>query len=102
MYALRILALCTSLVAIGCSKDSTSTDDASDTGTTTDSGDTQPQYDEGCILVDGAGGYKWLEDAMEIADEGSTITLCEGELALSIEIDSSITDLDRRGKQTRY
>jgi hypothetical protein len=91
MYALRILALCTSLVAIGCSKDSTSTDDVSDSGTTTDSGDTQPQYDEGCILVDGAGGYKWLEDAMEIAAEGSTITLCEGELALSIEIDSSLT-----------
>jgi hypothetical protein len=76
---------------MGCAKDAAPTDDdGSDTGTTTDSGDTEPQYDEGCILVDGAGGYKWLEDAMEVADEGSTISLCEGELAISIEIDSSL------------
>ena len=90
MSALRILALSTSLIALGCSKDSPPTDDGSDTGTNQDSGDTVPQYEEGCILVDGAGGYKWLEDAMEVAGEGSTITLCEGELAMSIEIQGSL------------
>jgi hypothetical protein len=90
MRSLRILALSTSLIALGCSKDSSPTDDRTDTGTSTDTGDTQPKYDEGCILVDGAGGYKWLEDAMEVAGEGSTITLCEGELALSIEIEGSL------------
>jgi len=84
------LALSTSLIALGCSKDSTPTDNGTDTGTNQDSGDTEPQYEEGCILVDGAGGYKWLEDAMEVAGEGSTITLCEGELEMSIEIQGSL------------
>ena len=91
MHSLRILALSTSLVALGCSKDSTSTDQGSDTGTvSTDTGDTTPQYEEGCILVDGSGGYKWLEDALEVAGEGSTISLCEGEMDLSIELSGSV------------
>ncbi len=34
-------------------------------------------YDEGCITVDGGGGYAWLNDAITVADEGSTIELCD-------------------------
>ncbi len=48
-------------------------------GTTDDSGDPGPSYDEGCILVDGAGGYAWITDAIEVASEGSVIELCAGE-----------------------
>lgn len=33
-------------------------------------------YEEGCITVDGAGGYAWINDAIAVADEGSTINLC--------------------------
>jgi len=85
------MALSLSVISLGCSKDQPSTDEQ-DTGIVgTDTGETGPQYEEGCILVDGAGGYKWLEDAMTVAGEGSTITLCEGELNLSIEIQGSLS-----------
>lgn len=39
-----------------------------------DSGDID--YEEGCHLVDGAGGYAWINDAIAVADPGSTIELC--------------------------
>ena len=92
MLSLRILALSTTLVAVGCGKGTdSSTDQGTDTGGgPSDTGDTTPQYEEGCILVDGAGGYKWLEDALEVAGEGSTVSLCEGEMDLSIEISGSV------------
>ncbi len=86
MLSIRLLALSTTVVALGCGgKTDSSTDQSTDTGSTTgDTGDTVPQYEEGCILVDGEGGYKWLEDALEVAGEGSTVSLCEGEMDLSI------------------
>ncbi len=65
-----------------------------DTGPTpTDSGtlDTDPHYEEGCIKVDGDGGYKYLADALKVADEGSTITLCEGVLEETVTITRSVT-----------
>jgi hypothetical protein len=39
--------------------------------------DPGPTYEEGCITVDGAGGYKWINDAIAVAGDGSTIELCE-------------------------
>ncbi len=33
-------------------------------------------YESGCITVDGAGGYAWVNDAIAVADAGSTINLC--------------------------
>ena len=33
-------------------------------------------FEEGCITVDGSGGYAWINDAITVADEGSTINLC--------------------------
>ncbi|MEE2751618.1 MAG: right-handed parallel beta-helix repeat-containing protein [Myxococcota bacterium] len=55
--------------------------------------DTDPSvvYDEGCILVDGEGGYQWLADAITVADSGSTITLCDGEINESVTIDKPVT-----------
>jgi hypothetical protein len=41
-----------------------------------DGGDGGGDYEEGCITVDGEGGYKWINDAIAVASEGSTITLC--------------------------
>ncbi|MEC7239631.1 MAG: right-handed parallel beta-helix repeat-containing protein [Myxococcota bacterium] len=92
MLSLRLLALTTTVLALGCGggKDALN-DDGLDTGSgPDDTGDTTPKYEEGCILVDGAGGYKWLEDALEVAGEGSTVSLCEGEMDMSIEISGSV------------
>lgn len=36
-------------------------------------------YEEGCILVDGAGGYRWINDAIAVASPGSIIELCPAE-----------------------
>ncbi len=54
--------------------------------------DTEPEYnfEEGCILVDGEGGYRWVTDALVVADPGSTITLCAGEHEESIEVDKAV------------
>jgi len=54
--------------------------------------DTEPEYnfEEGCILVDGEGGYRWVTDALTVADPGSTITLCAGEQEESIEVDKAV------------
>ena len=54
--------------------------------------DTEPEYnfEEGCILVDGEGGYRWVTDALTVADPGSTITLCAGEMEESIEVDKTV------------
>jgi len=64
----------------------------SDSATATDSGtlDTEAHYEEGCIKVDGAGGYKYLADALKVANDGSTITLCEGVLEESVTITRSV------------
>ncbi len=44
---------------------------------TDDSGGEQENYEPGCILVDGEGGYALLEDAQTVASEGSTLSLSE-------------------------
>jgi hypothetical protein len=44
---------------------------------TDDTGGEQENYEPGCILVDGEGGYALLEDAQTVASEGSTISLAE-------------------------
>lgn len=35
-----------------------------------------PSYEEGCITVDGSGGYRWINDAIAVAEPGSVIELC--------------------------
>jgi hypothetical protein len=46
-----------------------------DTGSSGDDGGSV-DYDEGCITVDGEGGYAWINDAIAMASDGSTIQLC--------------------------
>lgn len=63
---------------------------ADDTDPDTDS-DTTSTYEEGCITVDGAGGYAWLADALTVAGDGATIALCEGAITESITVDKNVT-----------
>ncbi len=65
---------------------------ADDTGkATTDTTDTTVEYDVGCILVDGTGGYAHLQDAVTVADEGSVITLCDGTYEESVTVDKAVS-----------
>lgn len=49
-------------------------------------------YDEGCILVDGDGGYAWINDAIAVASEGSTIELCAAtDHEEQVVVDKSVT-----------
>lgn len=80
---LLLLAACTD--GDGGKDDSGSgADDSGDTGGT----DT---YEPGCILVDGAGGYARLQDAITVAEPGATITLCAGTYAESVIVDKTVT-----------
>lgn len=56
-----------------------------------DSGDTGVDYEEGCITVDGAGGYAHLADAVTVASEGASIWLCNGEYPESVEVTKAVT-----------
>lgn len=56
-----------------------------------DTHDSAPVYDEGCITVDGAGGYAHLADAITVAEEGSTIALCEGTFAEPTEVTKGVS-----------
>ncbi|MFZ5477280.1 MAG: right-handed parallel beta-helix repeat-containing protein [Myxococcota bacterium] len=53
--------------------------------------DTKTSYDEGCILVDGAGGYAHVNDAIAVASEGSTIELCDGTYEEAVVVDKAVT-----------
>ncbi len=69
------------LASAGCSDQQlNSKDNNGNSGTTEDgpgtTGDTGPNYESGCILVDGEGGYAWINDAIAVASPGSTIELC--------------------------
>lgn len=91
--------LCLSL-AVACSSDKSDTGSGSGTGDggTGDGGDGGTPED-GCILVDGAGGYALLADAIEAADSGATITMCEGTFDESVTITKALT-IDGAGLAT--
>ncbi len=59
-----------------------------DTG---DTADTDVHYDEGCITVDGGGGYANLADAVTVAPEGGIIELCDGDYTQAIIVDKAVT-----------
>lgn len=62
--------------------------DDSDTGT---SGGTDPVvYESGCITVDGEGGYKYIQDAITVASEGSIIALCDGTYEEAVVVDKGV------------
>ncbi len=78
------------LLAAACDKDEKPEDTGSDTDT---GGDTAEPiaYEEGCITVDGEGGYKWLNDAIDVAEEGATIELCEGEYEEAVVVSKAVS-----------
>ncbi|MCB9761561.1 MAG: right-handed parallel beta-helix repeat-containing protein [Alphaproteobacteria bacterium] len=88
MRAPALLAATFGLLALGACNGNDDKED--DTGIIDDTGDTTPDYESGCILVDGGGGYAHLADAMEVADAGSTIELCEGTMDELLVIDKSV------------
>jgi len=70
-------------------------DDTATTPSTTDDTGTPTTetiwWDEGCIAVSGAGaGFANLVDAVEVAVDGDTITLCDGTLSETIAITESL------------
>jgi hypothetical protein len=52
--------------------------------------DTPDTYEEGCITVDGDGGYASLNDAIFLADEGATIEVCEGSFMEAVVVDKAV------------
>lgn len=64
-----------------------------------ETGDSDDGFADGCILVDGAGGYALLGDALSVAKDGSTVTLCEGTWTGSVELAKSVT-IEGAGAET--
>jgi parallel beta-helix repeat protein len=75
MFARRSALLLTSLLA-ACAgaADKTGGGGVDDTASGGDDGG--PDYEEGCITVDGEGGYAWINDAIAVAEPGAVIMLC--------------------------
>lgn len=69
-------------------------DDPKDSG---DAGDDVPDYADGCITVDGEGGYAYINDAIAVASEGSTLALCAGTYEEAVLVDKSVTILGVAG-----
>jgi hypothetical protein len=63
------------------------TDKPDDTGA--DTGD-PVEYEEGCITVDGTGGYARLNDAIAVASDGATIELCAGDFEEAVVVDKAV------------
>lgn len=65
-----------------------SSDDApaDDTG-----GDGPIVYEEGCITVDGGGGYAHINDAITVAADGAVIELCDGTYEEAVIVDKPVT-----------
>lgn len=77
------------VLLVGC----TGTADKGDTDTDGgDTGDTDPVvYDQGCITVDGGGGYAHINDAITVAPEGAVIALCDGTYEEAVLVDKAVT-----------
>ncbi|MBW1877030.1 MAG: right-handed parallel beta-helix repeat-containing protein [Deltaproteobacteria bacterium] len=48
-------------------------------------------YEPGCITVDGEGRYRYLADALEVADAGSVIRLCSADVEESVVVSKDVT-----------
>ena len=48
-------------------------------------------WPEGCHVVDGERGFLWVVDALEYAQEGAVISLCEGELTEELVVTRSVS-----------
>jgi len=82
-----LIAASSLLVLLGCpTNDDTGIKD--DTGPD-DTGEPET-YEEGCITIDGGGGYASLNDAIHLADEGATIEVCEGSYLEAVVVDKAV------------
>lgn len=72
---MRRLALLPLPLLLACPPAKDGTDSGGDSG---DTGGGDGVIEEGCITIDGDGGYGEIDDAVGLADEGSTIALCAG------------------------
>ena len=67
---MRLMTLSTPLVLILACGEKEPNDNTTDTGTIEE----EITYESGCFVVDGGDGYKYLNDAIAMADEGSQIS----------------------------
>ncbi len=58
--------------------------------------------EEGCITVDGEGGYARLTDAIRLASEGSLIEICAGAFVEAVTVDKSVTIMGAGYSQTTW
>ncbi|MBN1334947.1 MAG: right-handed parallel beta-helix repeat-containing protein [Deltaproteobacteria bacterium] len=94
MPRLDTLVLIPFLLAAACndteSPDEDDTSSPDDTAVEDDTGETDTP-EEGCITVDGGGGYASLNDAIRLASEGSIIEVCAGEFNETVIVNKSVT-----------
>ena len=64
-----------------------------DAGNPTDTGpDIGTEWpDDGCISINGEGGFATISDAIEWADDGDTIAVCAGTYNEKLRIDKAVT-----------
>jgi len=55
------------------------------------SGCTIHGFHRGCIQLDGKGGYKNLADALTLAEDGSTLALCNRDVTESVTVDKNVS-----------
>ncbi len=59
-------------------------------------------YEEGCITVDGGGGYASLNDAIHLASDGATIEICEGDFEEAVVVDKLVHIVGAGADLTRW
>jgi hypothetical protein len=64
--------------------------------------DTGSDYEPGCITVDGEGGYRYLVDALEVADAGSEIELCRADIEETVVVSEDVTITGRGSGNTHW
>ena len=89
MKRFRTLLILFLLALTGCPNPGDKNGDSG--GTETDTEDTDPSYETGCITVDGGGGYAHLGDAIALAQEGAVIELCDGTYEEAVTVDKGVT-----------
>jgi len=83
----RFLLASSLILLLGCPPPE-DTEKPDDTGVD-DTGEPET-FEEGCITIDGEGGYASLNDAIHLADEGATLELCEGTFMEAVVVDKAV------------
>lgn len=87
---MRLIFPCLLLLLTACPPSGDSSKDSNGGGGDTGTGGTT-NFEPGCITVDGGGGYAYLQDAITVASDGSTITLCDGTYEEIVTVDKAVT-----------